>query len=383
MELSELNEHILALARLEETRSPIISCYLNGVSGFGFTAIFEERIEVLRRTIAEEVRFDFEQALGKIEDYLGARAVAESLRVAIFSRAGEQPLFLALSLDVPLPNRMAVSSMPCIYDLVEIKDNYNRYAVLLATEHSAHILGINLGSVTEELWKTRPELRRRIGREWTKEHYQNHRRERIHKFVHEQITLLDHLVSTRGYTHVILAGNARATAAIRRKLPKHLSVKLIDVVPASACDRTSDIVAATLQSFLEYEESESLAMVDRLWRELNTQGLAAAGTSASMEALRNKQVDVLILAKAYQPGPGWECRTCGVLDVEGPQPDDCPKCRNRSLRTFDIKEEMVRLAEQAECGVEVVEHSDRLLRLGGAACLLRYRMPAEQHWAAA
>lgn len=384
MELNELDRHILELATLEETRSPVISCYLDlSTPDPGYRTVFDDRVHVLRRTIQEEHRHDLEQALSKIQEFLGARAIAGASSLAIFSRAGERPLFLPLSFAAPLPNRIAVSSAPCIYDLVELKDNYNRYAVLLATEHSAHILGINLGSVTEEIRKTRPELRRRSGHEWTKEHYQNHRRERTRQFIHEQIRLLDQIVARYGYAHIILAGNSRATSAIKRELPKHLALKLVDVVPASAGDHTSDIVAATLQSFLEYEEGESLAVVDKLWRELNTNGLAAAGTAASLDALRNDQVDVLALAKTYQPGSGWVCRTCGMLDVNSPQPDGCPECGNRSLRCFDVKEEMVRMAERAGCGVEVVEHSDRLLQLGGAACLLRYRLPAEQYRVAA
>lgn len=384
MELNELDQHILALATLEETRSPLISCYLDlSTTDPGYKTVFDERVQVLRRTVKEEVHHDFEQALYKIQEFLGARAIAGSSSLAIFSRAGEQPLFLPLSFGAPLPNRITVSATPSIYDLVELRDNYNRYGVLLPTEHSAHILGINLGSVTEEIWKSRPELRRRSGHEWTKEHYQNHRRERACQFIHEQIRLLDQVVSRYGYAHIILAGNSRATSAIRRELPKHLALKLIDVFPTSAGNRTSDVVAATLQSFLEYEEGESLAIVDKLWRELNTHGLAAAGTAASLDALRNDQVDVLVLAKTYQPKSGWVCRTCGVLEVNSPQPDGCPECGSPSLRPFDVKEEMVRMAERAGSCVEVVEHSDRLLQLGGAACLLRYRLPAEQYRVAA
>jgi len=37
----------------------------------------------------------------------------------------------------------------------------------------------------------------------------------------------------------------------------------------------------------------------------------------------------------------------------------------------DIKEEMLRLAGQQERLVEVVEHSDALMSLGGVGCLLR------------
>ena len=40
----------------------------------------------------------------------------------------------------------------------------------LLLEKTAGILEIDAGSVTESLWMERPELRKRIGREWTKEH---------------------------------------------------------------------------------------------------------------------------------------------------------------------------------------------------------------------
>jgi hypothetical protein len=164
------------LATLEETRSPVISWYLNLRSTApGYKALFYDRAQILRRTIGQEAQRDFDESLRWIEEFLGTRALAGSSSLAIFSRAGQKPLFLPLSFDAPLPNRISVSLTPSIYDLVELRVNYNRYAVLVTTENSAHILGINLGSVTEEIRKARPELRRRLGHEWTREHYQNHR----------------------------------------------------------------------------------------------------------------------------------------------------------------------------------------------------------------
>jgi peptide subunit release factor 1 (eRF1) len=91
-----------------------------------------------------------------------------------------------------------------------------------------------------------------------------------------------------------------------------------------------------------------------------------------MTALRAEQVDVLVLAKDYQPGEGWGCFACGRTQLEPKSPEACPTCQSDRLRQFDIKEEMVRLAEQLACGVEVVDHSDPLMQLGGAGCLLRY-----------
>jgi hypothetical protein len=44
---------------------------------------------------------------------------------------------------------------------------------------------------------------------------------------------------------------------------------------------------------------------------------------------------------------------------------------------------MVRLAEQTGCGVEVVNHSDALMRFGGVGCLLRYLAREQYHRRAA
>jgi peptide subunit release factor 1 (eRF1) len=182
-------------------------------------------------------------------------------------------------------------------------------------------------------------------------------------------------MSAGGYAHLIVAGDPRVTSEVRTALPKHLTARVVDIVPASAYDRVSDVVAATLASFIEQEERESVATVDKLQTEINTHGLAVAGSRASFEALRHGQVDVLVLAKAYEPDPGWRCGACGAVKVERPEPNACPQCRAPKVRLFNVKEEMVRMAEHRGAEVEVVNHSDVLMRLGGVGCLLRYLGP--------
>ncbi|MBI1790663.1 MAG: host attachment protein [Acidobacteria bacterium] len=254
--------------------------------------------------------------------------------------------------------------------------------VLISREGSARILGVNLGAVTEDVWKESPALRERVGREWTKEHYRNHRRERTNRFINELIKILDQLMFAGGYGHLILAGSPRVTSQIRKALPKHLAAKVVDIVPASEYDRTKDVVAATLLSFIEQEERESLAVVDRLLKEVNTNGLAVAGTRASFESLKRGQVDVLVLGKAYEPDLGWACGACEAMEVGRPAPNTCSQCGARRIGEFNVKEELVRMAEQMESGVEVVNHSDALMRLGGVGCLLRFLGP-EQYGAKA
>jgi protein required for attachment to host cells len=345
--------------------------------------VLDARFHALRKSLPLRFIPEFEEAASRIEACVRNAIQPRTRGLAAFARCGERPFWLELQFEVSLPNWIAVGPTPNIYHLVELKDNYDRYVILLITETNARIVGVNLGSVTAQLWKSRPELRRRVGHEWTREHYQHHRRERTKGFIHEQIEAIDRVICAGGYGHLILAGNTRMLAAVRRELPKRLAEKLVNSVPATATDRLSDIVGATLQTFLEHEEMESQDLTERLITQIQTHGLAVAGTRATMEAVKAGQADLLVIVKGHDPGCGWECRDCGRHELQLPQPNHCPECRGSRLREFDIREEIARLAEQHEVGVEVVEHNDTLMRLGGVGCLLRYLAPANFLFSAA
>lgn len=376
MEIRELQKHIRFLATLPESDAPVVSCYLNLTSAKPeYLDVLDERVRVLRSSLNGKASQYLEDALRLIGAFLATGVQDGSKGLALFARGAAQPFFLPLQFRVPVPNWIAAASTPNIYHLVELKDTYHRYVVMLATGKNVRILGVNLGSVTQDLWTHCPELRQRVGRQWTREHYQSHRRERTSQFVNEQIRILERLMSAGGFGHLILAGNLRMTSEIRKSLPKHLAAKLIDVVPASEYERTSDVVAATLKSFIEQEERESAAVADKLVAELNTHGLAVAGAGASFEALRQGRVDILVLAKDYEPDKGWTCGACGLAEIEPAAPIVCPRCGARKARPLDVREEMVRMAEQGGSEVEVVNHSDALIRLGGVGCLLRFAGP--------
>ncbi len=353
VELKRLQHHIRTLATLKETAAPVVSCYLNLEGGTtGYRTAFEERRRLLKKSLSATEWHSFNEAINRIEDYAANRLSKESKGAAIFARGGTEPFFLPLQFRVPLPTSLSLEALPNIYHLVERKDTYQRYVLMISTEERARILEVNLGAVTEELWREMPELRQRVGREWTKEHYQNHKRDRRYQFIKEKIEILDRLLAAGGHTHLILAGNPRLTARLRKALPNHLAMKVIDTLQASGSDKLSDVVAATLAAFVEQEERESLAVVERLQREIKTNGLATAGTMATWQALKRGQVDVLVMAKDYEP--------------------EYPTPRDFGMPDADGKEAMVRMAEQFGCQIEIVSHSDVLMQLGGVGALLRY-----------
>lgn len=375
MKLQELQDAIRELAVIAETDAPFVSCYadLEG-DPRGHRAALSDRLLAIRPSLAPTERVDFEHALGRIMAFLASRIARESNGAAVFSRGGKHPYFRALPLRVPVPNHLSVDAIPNLFHLVALKDTYHRYVVLIAHQEGARILEVDVGEITRELWTARPELRDRVGRVWTHEHYQNHKRDRGERFLDEKLRILDKLMAAGGQTHLILAGSPEITARIRKRLPKRLQDRLVDVVAAATRDKLVDVVSATLGRFIEHEQQESVQRAAHLVAELRSGGLAAADTFATLRALQRGQVDVLVMANGYEPPGGWACRDCRSVGQAEHQPAACPDCGDRAVREADLKTEMVRLAELHNVEVEILRESDALFGLGGVGCLLRYQM---------
>ncbi len=373
--LDELKQHITLLASVEESDAPFISCYLNLADGpASWRETLNGRARILRRLLKGDDLADLEEALGKIEAWLTTDLLPDAKGAAIFVRGIFGGAFmLPMQFAVPLPNWIAIYPTPNIYHLVELKDNYHRYVVLLAMPERASILEVNLGATTTRAWINQPELRMRVGSEWARTHYQVHQAHRGDRFVREKIAVLEQLMRADGHTHLVLAGDPDTIRHVRHALPEDLADKLVNMIPADEHDQPDDVVMATLSSFIEHEEQESRSVAERLIEGLRGQNLAVAGSADTLNALLWGEVDTLVMAGGYQPDPGWSCTDCRAIGAEPPETSLCPRCGKPSVRPMDIREALLRLAGQLERPVEVVEQADALMSLGGVGCLLRCR----------
>lgn len=371
--LDELKQQITVLDSVEETDAPFISCYLNLENGqTGWRDMLDERARILRRILKGDDLADLEEVLARIEAWLATDLLPEAKGAAIFARGSCGGSFiLAMQFTAPLPNWIAVYPTPNIYHLIELKDYYHRYIVLLALPHRVSILEVNLGAATIQAWLSQSGLRTRVGSEWARSHYQINQAHRGDRFVHEKIAVLQELMSAGGHTHLILAGDPEIAARVRHALPNDLAEKLVDLVPASKRDRPTEMVILTLASYIEHEEHESRTIVERLIEGLRSHNLAVAGSAATVDALRWGEVDTLVMASGYKPAPGWTCLACRAIGTEPPETLECPQCGKPSTQPIDVREKLLRLASQLERPVEVVENSDVLMSLGGVGCLLR------------
>ena len=372
--LEELRDIIATLAGIEAFHTPFVSCYLNLEHGVDSARkMIDQRADLLRQVLNGSELDDFEDSIAAIKRYLDEDLLPDAKGLAFFARSSfEREFYMPLQFAVPLPNRLKVYPTPNIYHLVELKDTYERYLVMIATPDQVRILEVDLGAATIQAWSEHPPLRDRVGWEWSQTQYQLYRRDREGHFLQEKITVLKQLMHSGEHTHLILAGDPQVTARIRHALPESLASKLMETIPATSGDTQTDIVSATLSAFVKQEEQESQSIADRLIEAIRTQGLAVIGAQDCLDNLLRGRVDTLVMLQTYHPDPGWFCASCNAMGTTTPETSICPCCHAKDVRPTDLREELVRLAGKWNCSVEVVEKSDDLAALGGVGCLLRY-----------
>lgn len=370
IDLDRLRSAIRTLVELDEAEQPVISCYLNLTEQWN--DVPGRRAARIRQALPIDARPAFDAALEPIRRYLASALQPDARSVVAFSRSGARPFFLAMQFQVPVDEQLTLDAAPSIYGLVQLKDDYHRYIVLLTTAGYARILEVSLGAVTTDLWAARPELQERLAGAWTREVYQRHRHERTERFVQEKLRLLERAVALGGHSHVMVIGDDELAARFRASLSPQLSAKLIEGVDVSDPGNTSGVIRASMLRFIQCEEKEGLDTSTRLVRELRKGGLAVAGTEASLRALELGQVDQLVLSATYVPPAGMRCRSCGTVHPDLGAPAVCPRCGDSELSSADVRDELVRLAERHGVEVEVVQDDIEIRHVGGVGCLLRY-----------
>lgn len=334
-----------ALNRLSEVspnESPLISCFVNLEENLAATLqTFERQARDMERRLTGTRRADFKDAFAEIKNYLKSSLSKKSKGVALYSRWGERPFFLPLEFSVPLASKLILDTLPHIYPIIETKDTYHRFAIVIVTEKEARIVETVMGAITKEIFATRPELRERLGREWTREHYQNHKKNRNDRFLQQKIAIVEELMRQRGHNHLVVAGSPKIVARFTSALPPRLKSKLLTTLHTNPNNGIYPIVVEALEAFAANEHIESHDHVEELWSALMSGGLGVAGIEATRKALSGGYADMLVIAH----------------DMDEPE----------------IKEQLVRLATRNGVPIETVKDSETLERLSGVGCLLRYR----------
>ena len=98
---------------------------------------------------------------------------------------------------------------------------------------------------------------------------------------------------------------------------------------------------------------------------------AVAGVSDCYLALCRLRVVRLCFSAAFAPDLGWECRECLATSPCLPDGEICSVCGGEVSQRFDVKEEMIVLAENQGCEIDILDGPSASALPGGVACILK------------
>jgi peptide subunit release factor 1 (eRF1) len=296
------------------------------------------------RSMSGETRAAFDNTLQRVRQYLSEQDPAFAKAVAIFaSTTGD--LFETIPLEAPVEQpSMHVGSVPHLYPLARLNDQYPRYAALLVDTNSADLYVFALGVETRHEVVTNEKTRRTQMGGWSQARYQR-RADNFHKqHMKEVVDLLDKVVTQERINHIVVACDEVAKRFLMEQLPKHLADKVIDLVRVDVKSiEQHELLEATLEALRREDARTDAEHVQRMIDAWRAGGLAVAGVEATMRALDMRQVEELLIAA---------------------RPD----------RVTGPTDELVAKAQQNSARVRFIEDDSLLADIGGVGALLRFKI---------
>ena len=375
--VQSLTERMEALATLEPSPFPVISLYLslsvnqNGREDYQqfVRKVFRDRARALPEQSPERESYD--KDVERIQDYLEKNDDTTAQAIAIFASSGSE-LFEVIPLEAPIAEHaLFISSVPHLYPLARVIENYPRYAAVMLDTNKARIFVFGGESQREE--KVVGEKTRRSSQGgWSQARYQR-RADNFHLLhIKEVVDTLARIVRDEEIQHVVVAGAEVAMPILREQLPKDLAEKIVEIGPHEDSE-TGTFLERTLAALREKDAGTDAEKVRELLDAWKSGGLGVAGPEATLSALQLGQVDELIITASPD-----------VLKKVQKLPDDAAPGDVRVVTSnpaaagdedqLKLSDELITRAQQTAARIRFIEDASLLADVGGVGALLRFRI---------
>jgi peptide subunit release factor 1 (eRF1) len=373
-----LRAQVEQLAAFEPQGLPVVSLYLNlapdqhGRDNYDafIRKAFAERLKPFKESSAE--RASLERDIERINAFLAEEVNRSANGLALFASSGNAEFFESIQLDVPLDEHwLFIGSVPHLYPLAKVIDQYPRYASVLLDTNRARIFVFGLGSIERREEVTSEKTKRHSMGGWSQARYQR-RADNVHMHhVKEVVEALEKVVQQDRIEHIIIAGDEVVVPKLREQLPKHLDEKVLDVLSLQRDAGEDEIVQATLGVLRQKDAESDAERVQELIDAWQGSGLGVVGPDSTLKALQMGQVEELLIA-----GTADALRATRLPDDAAP---GAVKAETSAVTTADdrqlkLADELVTRAQQTSARVRFIEDPELLKEFGGVGALLRFRI---------
>ena len=353
-----LDEFIRELSEVydPESNDTYVSFYLNKRSNRKF---IDRRIKAVRSILKGDSLKNFNDTLSEIEDVL-KKDVGNN--VAIF--ASKKHSFMKyVPLSVNVENALIVDSSPYIRPLARIEDEWESFTLLLVSSNYAKIFSVSMGKVDDTKRLSADIMNKHKKGGCSQARFNRLRKGAIHAFLSEVIEALQKRADER----LIIAGPGTTKTQFIDMLPKELRDKIVDVIDIDIDDEKK-LLKESINLISEREKRESREAVKHLKEEILKDGLAVYGIEDTLKAVKNGQVELLIIQKDHKLR-GWICEYCQMVG-EGVK-KSCPYCGDNTSEV-DVLEEILEFAERTDAEIEFTSDPE-IIDVGHVGAILRFK----------
>jgi peptide chain release factor subunit 1 len=270
-------------------------------------------------------------------------------------------------------DELTFGPVPHLAPLIDIVDDYERYAVALVDKERARLFTVFMAQIEESqsFEDEVPGKHDQGGPSQMK--YQRDHEKHVLWHLKRVVEELSGLLERRSFDRLVVAGPEEATSELRTLLPHGLASRLVEVIPMESDAGVARILDVTLDIERRVEREDEDALVTELLDAVGARGLGSCGVADTLQALLLGAVHTLVVTDGLRVS-GSECPNCGRMQ-EGTI-DTCPICGTKMRTDVDIADIAARRTLETAGEVEVVheEAAQRLTeRCGGMGAVLRFR----------
>lgn len=369
-------QELKEIAAIHGNNSYFVSLYLNvspisnqkGDYVIHLKNMIKDVADKTEKAVFKKIKNDLE----KMESFVIGNKRRFKKGLVIIS-SSEKSFWQEYHIAVPFKNEIVIDKTPYIKPLVDILDNYKRYAVILVDKESARLFLVHLGEIEEygEVHTADVPGKHKRGGWFSLSSHRFERHINYHVSLHlkDVIKKLDAFLADEQVERIILGGPADAVSMVKGMFPKPVSGKVIGFFNAEMFANTNDIHERVKPVINEYEKNLEKATISDLLTTASKGENAVIGLENVLNALQERRVMKLLFLRDYKDS-GYACMKCKYLTIQ--KVSSCPYCKGDMEDINYIIDLAAQKAIEDGAIVEVVSENIDLTDAGKIGAFLRF-----------
>jgi peptide subunit release factor 1 (eRF1) len=336
------------LAFESEVTRPILSVYLNVDQSQavnlnrGFESALKSLLQKVEQGIeSETLKRSFLEDSQRVASFVGDYE-PEAKSLVIFHDSSRNYLWHQ-SFEVELPSSVHWHHRPYIRPLLEAKDEFERYGVILTDRARARLFIVAMNAI-EEIREALAEADvRKFDASGTDQilsqmSFQRKADEHARWHLRNVAERMNKLAERYKFDRLILAGTQEVVSELRNLLADRLKRSIVGTMAFPIDAGISEILEETIALQEQYERTSEMKLVQNLLTASAKNQLAVTRLNAVLEAALDGRIRQCIYSEGFS-SQGSECQGCGSLFASSVE--RCPRCKETVLTVEDLVESLV------------------------------------------